>query len=181
MNNIKKQSKFLKFGIIAYFLIELASWIFSLLITLRLINYSNDPHDLIEGAALWTKITKTNWSIGFSYNSNVGLLDIIPLAMWCFILQRLFSNYSQGKIFTAENVKLYKYCGIILLISEIVIRLLSGLLDYSIYPASGLHASSEILLLLPRLSFSILGIAIISISHIMQEALKLREDTNLTI
>ncbi len=112
-----------------------------------------------------------------------NLLGAAPYIFGYILLHRLFSNYSQGRIFTALNPVIYKKLGRLTLLNGIlIIPLKEGLMVMAAtltYPPG--HRYITLSFGTPNLEVILCGLLIIVIALVMQEAQALQEENQLTV
>ncbi len=133
-----------------------------------------------QGVKVLHPLTMTTRIIGFL----VSLPPIIFIECILYFLIKLFNLYTQGEIFSAQNVRYIKKTGYSLLWTQITSILCNGALS-AILSWGNPHGSgtrSLILTILPiNITVILTAFLIILISWIMAEGCRLREEQQLTI
>ena len=135
------------------------------------------PEGLVNMAEISLSTTAKMW--GF-----IGsLLGAIPYILGYILLHRLFSNYSQGRIFINDNPVIYKKLGRLILLNGILITpLREGLMVAAAthtFPPG--HRYITLSFGTPNLEVILCGLLVIVIAWVMQEGQAINEENQLTV
>jgi hypothetical protein len=112
-----------------------------------------------------------------------SLVGSAPYILAYYTLHKLFANYAKGKIFISENVSIYQRLGRILFINGLVCIPLHDtlmMLAATINNAPG-HRMLNISFGTPSFEAILLGVVIMVIAWVMQQANDLNHEHQLTV
>lgn len=134
-----------------------------------------NPFPIPQGKVTFNTLSKI---LGFS----ISLIPATIVMILFYRLSTLFKNYQMGKVFSQENVFCYKKLGKFLFLLSCVNFLCTGLMSVAL---SFQNPAGERFLSLsfgmPQILPIIIGLVIIGISYVMEEASRLEEDLRYTI
>lgn len=112
-----------------------------------------------------------------------SLLGAVPYIFGYILLHKLFSNYSQGKIFTSLNSVIYKKIGRLTLINGLlIIPLTQGVMVVAATLGNPPgHRYITLSFGTPNLEVILCGLLIIVIALVMEEAQSIQDENQLTV
>lgn len=125
------------------------------------------------------------WTLNFTSQSLGFLISMIPTSIIMFglyKLKNLFDNYSKGIIFSVENTAIYKKLGQALFLlagADILSHSFMSLALSFQNPVGKRFISAGVGS--TEICYLIIGLIVIVISHVMQEALKLNDEVELVV
>lgn len=112
-----------------------------------------------------------------------SVVAYIPMYLACLLLVQLFKNYSLGEVFNQANVLCFRRLGYLFFLNGLLIEPLSGTLNFlsaTICNPAG-QRCIQISFGYPTLQSLMCGGFILIISWVMQEALELKTQADLTV
>jgi hypothetical protein len=141
----------------------------------QMLSFGINPFPIPQAKVTFNTLSKI---LGFS----ISLIPTTVVMILFYRLSTLFKNYQMGKVFSQENVFCYKKLGKFLFLLACVNFLCTGLMSVAL---SFQNPAGERFLSLsfgmPQIFPIIIGLVIIGISYVMEEAFRLAEDLRYTI
>lgn len=112
----------------------------------------------------------------------VSLLPTLIVMALFYMLAKLFKNYQNGEVFSQNNISYYKKLGKYLFLLACVNFLCTGLMSLALtcQNPSG-HRTLCLSIGMAQIFPILIGLVIIGISHVMNEAFRLEEEQKYTI
>lgn len=134
------------------------------------INISSTPYERMV-------VTSKTQALGFFASG----LPIINVLFGFYFLRKLFYHYSQGKVFILDNVHLYRKIGwtlLVLAITENIFDTLISIIMTWNHPQGSMVAFG---VCSTQVSYVLVGLTVVLISHVMQQAYLLEDEVQHTI
>ena len=189
MKKIQKISYYLSLifniAIVMTPLFLIAQWIF---ISLKAAHPSNPIIEILDQIIITPegsiRLSTVEWTplsqlLGFC----ADFIGTLPFFISLFFFKKLFSHYTDGKIFTQENASIYRKLGLLYLVNALFIKLLSDALMTVAVTMNNLAGNRYLSISFGTTHVITLfyGVLILVISWIMQEASRLHDEEQLTI
>ena len=141
----------------------------------QMLSFGIIPFPIPQGKITLNTLSKV---LGLS----ISLFPTIVVMLLFNRLSVLFKNYQMGKVFSEENIFCYKRLGKLLFLLACVNFICEGLMSIALtfQNPTGERALS-LSLGMPQIFPILIGLVIIGISYVMEEAFRLEEDLKYTI